>query len=303
MKAVMINDEDWGFGVPNQGMGDFKRQKANWSSADAWEQEYKDEILMTWCALILDRIFGGGGQSNLSFNAANFNTQYATPNGTVTGLQLAQNMVSEWSSMSGLNLTLDSKTGLVKENGVLKNTGISLLARVMLRRMMSGGKVTIDFSQNGGSEAAVGGNKITLGVNEIEEDIKNTPGSLVSTTLGYGMTTFHEWFHTKAGGSFEHSSDTFLGSSYETRLDKPDIEVNKIRAELSASTGLNYGQKGAYTGVWWWDKNGENGNNYSPMAQLTFLQWNQMQNAMRNKDVSLLPNIVFVITPMPNLPR
>jgi len=89
-----------------------------------------------------------------------------------------------------------------------------------------------------------------------------------------------------------------LPTSYSELLDKPDIEVNNIRAELTSATGVNYGQRGAYTGIWWWDNKGQNGKSYLPIGTLSPQQYGQMKNAARKKDASLLPNVPFIVTPM-----
>ncbi len=224
--------------------------------------------------------------------------EYQQNGQTVTGAQLGQQMVDDWAAASGLNLSLDTETGMITETGVTKGKGYSKSARKLVRKMLGKGvNITIGFSQTEGSEGK--DNSIRLGVDEIQGFINNTPKGIASNTLGYGMTAFHEWFHTTPGGSFEH---TFvdLPTSYSQLLDKPDIEVNKIRAELTIATGVNYGQRGAYTGVWWWDNNGKNGKDYLPLGTLTPQQYQQIKNASRNKDASLLPNVPFLIRPLPD---
>ncbi|MEI9942915.1 MAG: DUF6443 domain-containing protein [Chitinophagaceae bacterium] len=242
----------------------------------------------------------------VKIDKASMATEYQQNGQTVTGAQLGQQMVDEWAAASGLNLQINSETGMVTETGVATNKGYSKSARRQVRKMLGkGGMATISFSQKESSEAEVGGNKIRLGVNEIEGFIKGTPGTLSSSTMGYGMTAFHEWYHTKAGGSFEHSMSTMLpgNKDFQSRLDRPDIEVNKIRAELTAATGVNYGQRGAYTGVWWWDNNGTNGNDYTPMNILTQQQYLQMKQAAVQKNASLLPSMPYIIRPLPDLPK
>lgn len=78
----------------------------------------------------------------------------------------------------------------------------------------------------------------------------------------------------------------------------PDNFVNGIRAELTTVTGVDYGQRGAYTGVWWWDDNGRNGIKYQPIGSLTKEQYAQMNQASIQKNASLLPNVPFIVIPL-----
>jgi hypothetical protein len=172
---------------------------------------------------------------------------------------LVDKLVNDMSKISGLKLSVDPKTGVLVNNGVSTNKGISKTARKeILDLIASPDEINIDFSSQSSEtfksyDGSAFDNKIILlNPSQIDANIKGTSKDLNNKTFGYAMTTLHEMGHTTLHGSFSHQDNTLKSFGV---IDDPDIIGNKIRTEL----GTNWGQRLSYVSIYL------NGKDYLPM--------------------------------------
>ncbi|WP_422107276.1 RHS repeat-associated core domain-containing protein [Winogradskyella sp.] len=171
-----------------------------------------------------------------------------------------QQLVNDWQQQTGLTLNVDANTGVmtyatdangdpiisttIDANGNAIENG-SASARADLISYIDGNGVTdIGITPND-SATPHGGNEIWLGDSQITSFINGTPAELNDRTLGVGMTAFHEFRHTAAGGSH---IDPIRPGSTDTG---PVVDrVNVYRQELDnnpANAGARpYGQRTSY---------------------------------------------------------
>ena len=171
-----------------------------------------------------------------------------------------QQLINDWQQQTGLTLNVDANTGLMTyatdangdpiisttadANGNVTENG-SASARADLIGYIDGNGVTdIGITPND-SATPHGGDQIWLGESQINSFINGTPAELNDRTLGVGMTAFHEFGHTRAGGS--NSDPTAPGST----ATGPVVDrVNVYRQELDnnpANAGARpYGQRTIY---------------------------------------------------------
>ena len=208
--------------------------------------------------------------------AANNPIRFIDVNGdslNVGGLNKATQtaLLNEWEDIMGLRLGINGTDNVVilentpinysitLGNGAKVNTSIfyvtgnkdgkhSELAKDFLGTAISMAN-TIRFTNgNEGSKATA--SNISIDINQINSFVKGTPKSLNNQTLGLGMVTLHELYHTIAGAYFANGKN-YIGMSLQgdtkTEGEKgPTVEfMNKIRSEL----GANYGQRSQYHGT------------------------------------------------------
>jgi len=162
----------------------------------------------------------------------------------ISGEQLAQRTIKEWSKIGNVKLEMNKKTGEVEFKGNQKGN-YSVTGRREVMEMVSGqGQVTVDFSTQTSSHTS--GNNITINPEEIDAMVTGTSSDLNQLTSSYGMVALHEFRHTEAAGGDWHGPLT-MGSF--GRIDAPDRIGNQIRSELSTLTGTNWGERASYTSM------------------------------------------------------
>lgn len=198
-----------------------------------------------------------------------------TPNtvGKQSKTDITNQLLTEWSKLTGLNLSV-AADGTLVNGGVTTNKGISKTARKEILEMIKAdGNVYVDFTTVSASRTnnASDGSKnsfITLNVESVAKDVSGTSKDLNKMTSGLGMTAFHEMGHTFLHGKVPHSNAEMTGFGVIGSIDK---RMNQIRSEM----GTNWGQRMSYTYV------GVNGYNYIPMSSASL-------KAIQN----VLPNII-----------
>ncbi|MDC6353986.1 MULTISPECIES: hypothetical protein [unclassified Robiginitalea] len=169
-------------------------------------------------------------------------------------------MVTDWQQQTGLTLNVDASTGLISyatdangdpivstttdANGNTTENGSASARADLIGYIDGNGVIDIGVTPND-SGAPNGGNQIWLGDSQITSFINGTPAELNDRTLGVGMTAFHEFGHTAAGGS--NSDPTAPG---DTSTGPVVDRVNVYRQELDnnpSNAGLRpYGQRSRY---------------------------------------------------------
>lgn len=171
-----------------------------------------------------------------------------------------QQLVNDWQQQTGLTLNIDANTGLmtyatdangnavvsttVDANGNVTQNG-SASARADLVGYIDGNGVTdIGITAND-SATPHGGNQVWLGDSQISSFINGTPAELNDRTLGVGMTAFHEFRHTAAGGSGvdpRAPGDTSTGAV----VDRVNVYRQELDNNPSNAGARPYGQRRTY---------------------------------------------------------
>ena len=178
----------------------------------------------------------------------------------VNNTNYQQQLVNDWQQQTGLTLNVDANTGLISyatdadgnaivstttdANGNVTQNG-SATARGDLIGYIDGNGVTdIGITPND-SGTPSGGNQIWLGDSQITSFINGTPAELNDRTLGVGMTAFHEFRHTGAGGS--NSDPTTPGdTSTGPVVDRVNTYRNELDNNPSNANARPYGQRRNY---------------------------------------------------------
>jgi len=169
------------------------------------------------------------------------------------GTNHTQTIVNSLSKMTGLTLSVDSKTGYLNYakdddgNAVVASEFVeeictcvqegSSTARGDLVSAIDGDMTQVGFSPD---RTATDGskNQIWFSPSQVDGFMNNTPSELNNETLGYGMTFMHELRHTSHGGQAIDPSNRADTQSTGPVVDR----VNQYRSEL----GRSYGQRGHY---------------------------------------------------------
>ncbi|WP_158569269.1 DUF6443 domain-containing protein [Chitinophaga silvisoli] len=177
--------------------------------------------------------------------------------------QLRDQLINHWATLSGLNLTWDSKTSRIVNQGIRTNRNISMQARKDIMDAVDGpGKIYIGFTE-GQTGTIIPDwkevidpmvNVIVLNPQEIEDMVNGTSPDLDPMTFGIGMTALHELGHTFLYGKFVHANITKTEFNH---LDQVDVRMNIIRAEL----GKKFGTRTSYASITFGTKS------YLPMSQ------------------------------------
>jgi len=205
--------------------------------------------------------------------AANNPLKFIDVNGdslNVAGLNTVNrfNLLNNWEDITGLRLgvnengnviVLDNTT--IKEKITLGNGSVittemryvtgnkdgkhSIIAKDFLETSIGlANRVTITNGNNGSKASS---STIWLDMKQIDRFVSGTPRELNNKTLGLGMVSLHELYHTIAGAFFENGKN-YIGMQLQgdTKLDGvkgPTVEfMNRIRSEL----GTDYGQRSQY---------------------------------------------------------
>ncbi|RXG11243.1 RHS repeat-associated protein, partial [Leeuwenhoekiella aestuarii] len=209
--------------------------------------------------------------------------QYDKKNGT----NYTQTIVDNLSETTGLQLTADSKTGMLTyatddngnalltqvayedENGVIRDDvtadGGSEIARNDLVSAIDN-KETGFARINNKSSALRGGLLINISPNQINKFI-NGANNVNSNTLGYGMIFLHEMHHSALGLGVGDDKSKFGATGGV--VDR----MNKIRGELSNQSFMqSYGQRTSYMA-----RSSSGGKAYLPMDQGSYKRLNGNQ--------------------------
>ena len=174
----------------------------------------------------------------------------------------ADQIVSDLTEITGLILSIDSKTGdlnYAKDsdgNAVVTTESVDCLctyeekgsssARSDLVSAIDGAKVSVGAGADR-SGTPHGGNNIFLSPTQINGFIDGTSSNMNDKTMGFGMTFLHEYQHTGPGGS---KGD--VSSSTNTANTGPTVDrINIYRKELDIKLLNNkqYGQRDHYNAV------------------------------------------------------
>lgn len=177
----------------------------------------------------------------------------------VNSTNYQQQLVNDWQQQTGLTLNVDA-TGLISyatdangnavvstttdANGNTTQNG-SASARADLVGYIDGNGVTDIGVTPNDSVTPSGGNQIWLGDSQITSFINGTPAELNDRTLGVGMTAFHEFRHTGAGGS--NSDPTTPGdTSTGPVVDRVNVYRQELDNNPSNAGARPYGQRRTY---------------------------------------------------------
>ena len=170
--------------------------------------------------------------------------EYEVNGETVTGEQLNQQTVQQWSDASGLDLSINDE-GTLENNGVLTDEGISESARSQITDMIDGDLVNVSFSTSDDTHGD--GSDIVINPSQVSELVEGASSDLNPATIGLGLTALHEYHHTDPGGGLSHTPIAL--SEFGANFDPIVAKMNVIRAELSQSTGTNFGQRTGYPSI------------------------------------------------------
>jgi len=174
-----------------------------------------------------------------------------------------QQLVNDWQQQTGLTLNVNSETGIMTyaidangkpiisttkdTNGNVTENGSSSARADLIGYIDGNGVTDIGITPNI-SATPHGGKQIWLGETQINSFINGTPAELNNRTLGMGMTAFHEFRHTSAGGS--HNDPTPLEN---TATGEVVDRVNVYRQELDNNPNnvgaRPYGQRRSYQAI------------------------------------------------------
>lgn len=155
----------------------------------------------------------------------------------------SKGLLADWEETSGYDLSFSSD-GILQIDGINEEENFSQTARAYIDYIVSTDKqVTAFFTPGKGSFAdKLGTSEINIDNPQIQGFIDNTSQGMNPNTLGYGMVTFHELFHTVLGDKAEELIGKPEGQHQGFLGDKtPDMEkydsyklVNQIRQEMDA---------------------------------------------------------------------
>ena len=164
---------------------------------------------------------------------------------------MTQKVISDLSSITGLNVSVNSSTGLIEYeknkngNAVIRETNGnqegSSTARTDLINMINGPMVEV----SGGRRSVTAGNEIALSPNQIDSFINGTPTELNNQTMGYGMVLMHEFRHTTAAGGFIDPKDP-TSTSTGNVVDRVNIYRRELDNNPSTSGSGQFGQRAQY---------------------------------------------------------
>jgi RHS repeat-associated protein len=183
-------------------------------------------------------------------------------NGTQTTTdELANQTLNEWRQISGLDLRFDEH-GEVQNYGVVTDDGVSMTARQDILDMINGDMTIFYFNTNVPTRARDNqSNFININPDEVNEMVQGASSDLNPLAMSYGITSLHERVHTKSGGGCLHSKETM--STFGETDDETVAHENKIRSELTQSTGTNFGYRASYIAITY------NSKAYIPMSLKT----------------------------------
>lgn len=167
----------------------------------------------------------------------------------INGKDIDLSELRKYDKRHGTNYTndlldnLEKITGLKIDRGVdiLKtesisineNEGFSIVARKFLTNLVSSNDVLkVGFRKDVGSYAIKGTNTMFLDPNQIQDHISGA-NNVNENTMGWGITFFHEAYHTMMGGNLDDTK-------YKGSIGDVEKSINLIRGELGEDFSFRF---------------------------------------------------------------